>query len=230
MIPEERPARVRRRLGERERREQIIRATVAAVAEHGYDGVSMGRIAERAGISKGLISHYFADKDDLMEQTVTTTVAAIRDEVAAALDLSAPVPRVIRAAIRRAAALNVTHREELRALTQIIHNLRGPDGGHRLSLADYEETYLAQQTLFRRGQAEGSLRAFDTRVMAVTYQGAIDTMLSYADAYPETDLAGYADSLADILLAGMTAPGTAAPGMTAGAPDGPDSPPRTGGA
>ena len=183
------------------------------VAARGYDGASMVRIAEHAEVSKGLISHYFADKDDLMATTVLVTATAIRDSIAAELDLSAPVPEVIRAATRRVATLNVTHRDELTALNQITQNLRGPDGARRFSLADYEETYRQQETLFARGQAQGSLRPFDTRIMAVTYQGALDTMLAYAEAHPGTDLDRYADALADILLAGITAPG---PGAGAG--------------
>jgi AcrR family transcriptional regulator len=195
--------RVRRRLGEEERRNQILAATVRAVAEHGYDGVSMARIAEHAGVSKGLISHYFADKNDLMARTATATVRAIRESMAAELDLSLPVPQVIRAALRRAAGLRATHRAELAALDQIVRNLRTPEGDLRLSLADYEETYRAQQVLFERGQAEGSLRPVDSRVLAVTYQGAIDTMLHYADVHPDADLEHYADTLADILLGGI---------------------------
>jgi len=104
------PAKPRQRLGEDQRREQIIRATIAVVADHGYDNASLARIAGRAGISKGLISHYFADKGELMANTFNVTTANIRDTIAAQLDLSAPVPDVIRAAIRRAAALNSTHR------------------------------------------------------------------------------------------------------------------------
>lgn len=206
-----RPGKRRRRLGEDERREQILRATVAVVADDGYTAASIGRIAERAGVSKGLVFHYFADKGDLMEQTVKVTAAAIRETVAAELDLSAPVTDVIRAAIRRAAALTTTHRTELNAVDRITRNLRAPDGTPRLDLTVYEETYRAQEELFRRGQAEGSLRPFDTRVMAVTYQGAIDMMLGYLEAYPDTDVARYADELADLLLAGMTpGPGPAA--------------------
>lgn len=51
-----------------------------------------------------------------------------------------------------------------------------------------------------RGQQEGSLRDFDTRVMAVTYQGAVDTMIAYLDAHPEADAHAYADALTDLLL------------------------------
>jgi AcrR family transcriptional regulator len=66
-----------------------------------------------------------------------------------------------------------------------------------------ELDHAAPEALFRRGQAEGLFRSFDMRVMAVTYQGAIDMMLSYVDSHPDTDIDRYADALAGILLAAM---------------------------
>ena len=39
--------------------------------------------------------------------------------------------------------------------------------------------------------------------MAVTYQGAIDTMLAYLDAHPDADPSAYAGTLADLLLNAM---------------------------
>lgn len=193
----------RQRLDEEQRRAQIIHAVVAELAERGYQGASLTRIAGRAGVSKGLLWHYFTGKDELMESTATATLAETRDRIASELDLTEPVPNIIRAALRRAAALSTTHPAELLALDHIVHNLRGPDGALRLTLGYYEETYRGQESLFRRGQEEGSLREFDTRVMAVTYQGAIDMMLGYLRANPDIDPNGYADSLAEILLAGI---------------------------
>jgi AcrR family transcriptional regulator len=200
----------RQRLDENQRRAQIMAATVQELAESGYVGLSLARVAVRAGVSKGLIWHYFADKDELMESTARTTIAAVRDQIASSLDLAEPVPQVIRAALRRAAALTVTHRAELTAINHIVHNLRHPDGTQRLTAEDYEETYQAQGSLFRRGQAEGTLRDFDTRVMAMTYQGAIDKMLDHLGTeHPHVDPDGYADKLADILLAGIQRAGSA---------------------
>ena len=193
----------RRRLSEAERRDQILRATVEVVARYGYDGASLARVAEQAGVSKGLVSHYFGSKDDLMAEAVTGTVRALRESIAAQLDLSAPVPEVIRAALRRAADLHRSHRAELTALEQIVHGLRLPDGSPRLGPADYEETHDTQRRLFARGQEEGSLRPLDVHVLAVVYQGAVDTMLGHAAAHPDADLDRFADTLADVLLGGI---------------------------
>ena len=193
----------RRRLGEDERRRQIIRGCVEVLASDGYRNASLARIAQAAGVSKGLISHYFADRETLMEHTAIATVAHLRAEVAAAVDITADVPSVLSAAVHYASQMRRTHASELRAVDQIAHNLRHPDGTARLDVRAYEDTYQAQEELFRRGQREGSLRAFDTRVMAVTYQGAVDTMIAYLDAHPEADPHAYADALAELLLSAI---------------------------
>jgi AcrR family transcriptional regulator len=176
------------------------------VARRGYQHASLAEIAETAGVSKGLIWHYFTDGDDLLVQTARTTLIRLRQAVAADLDLEAPVPAVIRSAISRAAQLPSTHPDELAAMNAIVYNLRRPDGSARLDLAEYDETYTQQEALFLRGQQEGTLRAFDPRLMAVTYQGAVDTMLTYLQAHPHTDGADYAHSLADLLLDGIALP------------------------
>ena len=199
----------RQRLDEAQRREQIIAGCIQVVAEHGYQQASLALIAEVAGVSKGLIWHYYSDRNTLMEQAAVTTVAQLRKQVGADIDLSAPIPAVLDAAIHRAADLGRTHPIQLRALSQIAQNLRDPDGTLHLDLTYYEETYQAQEQLFRRGQAEGSLREFDTRVMAVTYQGAIDAMLGYLESHPDTDIGAYADTLSSLLIAAVTTHGPA---------------------
>ena len=173
--PAQASERPRRRLGEDERREQIIRGCIEVLARQGYRNASLARIAQAAGVSKGLVSHYFSDKETLMEQTAIATVAYLRAEVGAAIDLTAEVPDIISAAVHYASQIRHTHSRELRAVDQIAHNLRQADGALRLDLRAYEDTYQPQERLFQRGQQEGSLRDFDTRVMAVTYQGAVDT-------------------------------------------------------
>jgi TetR/AcrR family transcriptional regulator, fatty acid metabolism regulator protein len=51
-------------------RSNIAATAIGIIAEVGYAGASFARIAEKLGISRGLISYYFAGKDDLMRQVV----------------------------------------------------------------------------------------------------------------------------------------------------------------
>jgi AcrR family transcriptional regulator len=194
----------RQRLDPERRRDLLIDATVAILASSGYEAASVNAVARQAGVSKGLMWRYFTDREDLMVQTAQRALVAVRDAVAGATDLSAPAPDVIRAAVRRAAGLLATHRAELIALREIVANLRRADGAPRFDLRDYEETYRGQEGIFRRGQDEGSLDPnVDTRLMAVTYQGAVDGMLTYLEVHPDVDPDTYAVGLAELLLGGF---------------------------
>ena len=56
-----------RRAEERERRRhEIIHAALDEFLESGYDATTMAAVARRARLSKGLLYHYFKDKDDLL--------------------------------------------------------------------------------------------------------------------------------------------------------------------
>jgi hypothetical protein len=83
--------------------------------------------------------------------------------------------------------------------------LRDTAGRPVFTLDHYESIYQSQEELFRRGQDEGSLRRFDPRVMAVTYQGAVDMMLAYLANRPDVDPEAYGAELADLVVAAVVA-------------------------
>ena len=49
------------------RRRQLLERATALFATHGYDELSMAKLAREAGISKPLLYHYFPSKRDLFE-------------------------------------------------------------------------------------------------------------------------------------------------------------------
>jgi AcrR family transcriptional regulator len=54
--PEARPA---RRMAPERRRAQLVQAALASGAEHGYAGLSLDDVGERAGVTRNLLYHYF---------------------------------------------------------------------------------------------------------------------------------------------------------------------------
>lgn len=65
-------------------RREIASAACALVAEGGLDSVSMRRIAKHLGATTGYISHYYADKEDLLE-------AALREALSELTSGAAPL-------------------------------------------------------------------------------------------------------------------------------------------
>jgi AcrR family transcriptional regulator len=62
-IPEDR--RVRRRLRPEERRPEILDAALAVFSDLGFQRATLQDVADRAGVTKGALYHYFASKEQL---------------------------------------------------------------------------------------------------------------------------------------------------------------------
>ncbi len=63
------------------RRRQPIDATLEAINEVGMHDETIAQIARRAGVSTGIISHYFRDKNGLLEATMRDITSQLRDAV-----------------------------------------------------------------------------------------------------------------------------------------------------
>ncbi|NDJ57687.1 transcriptional regulator BetI [Enterobacteriaceae bacterium 4M9] len=63
------------------RRRQLIDATLNAINEVGMHDATIAQIARRAGVSAGIISHYFRDKNGLLEATMRDVTAQLRHAI-----------------------------------------------------------------------------------------------------------------------------------------------------
>lgn len=82
-----------RREGEERRRQDLIEATLDSVAEYGLRGASLRTIALRAGVTAGLIRHYFPGKEDLLQEAYATLVGRMTEQAKAALAMADASPR-----------------------------------------------------------------------------------------------------------------------------------------
>ncbi|KRV48255.1 TetR family transcriptional regulator [Wenjunlia vitaminophila] len=71
----------------RRSRERLLQATIDLVSERGYDEITLGDIAERAGAARGLVSYYFPSKRHLLQSAVHRLMNM---EVAGALEAAPP--------------------------------------------------------------------------------------------------------------------------------------------
>ncbi len=74
----------------------IQQAALEEFAARGYHGATVARVAERAGVAKGLVYNYFPSKDDLLAALVAERLRAAATAAAAA-----PTPATPAAALSR---------------------------------------------------------------------------------------------------------------------------------
>lgn len=63
------------------RRQQLIEATMSSIDEVGLAESTIMQISRRAGVSAGIISHYFGGKDGLLEATMLYILNDLRQSV-----------------------------------------------------------------------------------------------------------------------------------------------------
>lgn len=181
------------------RRAQIVAAAVEVLADLGYARTSFARIAERAGISSTrLISYHFAGKDDLMRAVVADVLASAEAFMAPRVRAAGGHWDMLRVYIESNLEFLRDHPADLRALTEVLSNLRADDGDEGEAAPATPPSGDAVSRLeegFLAGQRGGVFREFDARVMARTLRAAIDAAAQQYSGDPGTDLDRYADEL-----------------------------------
>jgi AcrR family transcriptional regulator len=101
-----------------ERRGQIAEAVCELISEGGLDSVTVARTAGAAGMSVGLVQHYFRTKDEMLLHAFRHVSARIRGRIEERIRAGArhrrPISRVLAEAMAELVPLDETRRTEFR--------------------------------------------------------------------------------------------------------------------
>ena len=81
-------------------RERILEAAIEVLKADGYAGLTIAKVAARAGESKPLVTYHYGSKQGLVQAAGRTIAEMITDEVLAAVDGAETVGSVIRGVAR----------------------------------------------------------------------------------------------------------------------------------
>lgn len=179
---------------QRKRRDQLVDCAIDAIVELGFQGTSIGEVAQRAGVSKGVVTYHFAAKDDL----IFAVVARIFDSITEALEtrLRGTSPETFVADYINAWV--DYYRSQTRymlAIGEIWGNFRDERGQQHFGAQAVAGELGVVQRVLEYGQDAGILGRFDARVMAVSIKAALDALLSQFAADPDLDLEAYGAEL-----------------------------------
>ena len=150
-------------------RERLLNGVVEAVAEHGFNETTIGKITDAAKISRRTFYEYFASKEDCFLAAYEMIDGHVRGAMLAAATPSEPWPEQVRA--RLAALLDVLSRDLAVARFFLIEPLAA--GGE--IAARYRD---AMQLLAETIRPQSPLSEMDVEVRDQALMGGIATLIA----------------------------------------------------
>jgi TetR/AcrR family transcriptional regulator len=163
------------------RRRSILSAAATAVAEKGFDAITMGDIAKQARLSRGLVYFYFQDKVDLLNALAHEGMQELVSSFGAAVEAHEVGIDQIRAIGRAYVRFAHEHPVLFEALARFETRELDPEEAEHHEAA---MMYVSNQTLrlmveaIEHGRADGSIRpTLEPHKTAVTLWGFIHGMI-----------------------------------------------------
>jgi len=181
------------------RRAQFVAAAIDTIAEVGYARASLGRIAERVGVSKGVISYHFAGKDELVREVIADIAAKGAAFICERATAETTAPGWLRAWIESNLEFMAVHRSEMMAFFEITVGSRGDPAVSAAVAALPAGVAAALQELLAAGQASGEFRAdFDPQAVATAILAVVDAVPPRMARDPDFDVARYGLQIAGL--------------------------------
>lgn len=188
---------------EQARRAQILAATAEVVARDGFAKASLSRIAEHAGISKGVVTYHFRNKAEILEQMVLDFFNRSWEFMEPRIYAEATAVGQVNGWVSSQIEFLTGHPTEFFAMTAVIMNHPDRSDGDPFDLGN-DEAVEGLSEILEAGQDEGQLRDFDTKKVANIILRSIDGVISSWATNPERDTTADIEALKDFISHAIT--------------------------
>lgn len=183
------------------KRERILVSALKLFANETYQGVTMDRVAEAAGVAKGTLYLYFPSKEALYLGILSDGLQSIAERYQATMD-----PRVgIGERLRRAINASIQFYDERRDLLRLLatEEPRLAEQRHRLIEEWRERGFRFFTSLIEEGIQSGIFSPTDSRLATLAILGGIRSVLLYYGS--GRGVGGISHDLGDLVLQGLSA-------------------------
>jgi AcrR family transcriptional regulator len=161
--------------GHGDKRQLLLDAAVRVFARKGFHGARVGDISAEAGVSHGLLYHYFASKDDVLECIFRETWGAMIQAIEL-VEETEPSPRE---QLRKTAAIVLRSWRNDPDLVRVLVREIARSPHLQQEVGEIEHAFDALQRIVERGQASGDFDAsLDPRLAATIVYGVLEQILT----------------------------------------------------
>jgi AcrR family transcriptional regulator len=200
-----------RSIASEEKRRVILDAAVRVFARKGYHTARVGDIAEEAGVAHGLLYHYFASKQELLETVFRETWSRLLEAFASVAETDEPASEQL----RKAGAILLRSWRRDPDLVRVLVREVGRSQTLPRSVDEVAAVFDSIERIVARGQAAGEFRDdIGPRLAAWIFYGAIEEILTgwVMGALPDgdEDVAAAEHAVVGVVVGGLGATDRAA--------------------
>lgn len=158
-----------------DKKKQIINAAIELIIEGGFSNFSVGKVANKLNMSKGVFTYHFPTKDSLLSSMVVSFYEEAADYMQQHIRTDKSAIDTLDSYIESCLYFAAEKKEQTIAVTDIILNSRTQDG-ERL-FKDDNSIYKPLSEIFKYGQeTEKIFRVFSRDIMATSIRSVIDSI------------------------------------------------------
>jgi AcrR family transcriptional regulator len=174
------------------RREEILEAMLELVVERGINDAPMSELAKRSGASAGIIYHYFANKDDIINQLYLSVIAIKGKSLTENLLADMPTKVAFLQVWKNAYGFYRKHQKEARFLAQ-YENLPCYTQPHMHASIMEDPNFLFLLKFFRPKSQGGLLKELPIEVSAELSIGVAARLAQQSEVLPAEILSEVAE-------------------------------------
>lgn len=160
-----------------ERRKQILKASFRAVADKGYDAVTLQDIADYAEVSKGVTNYYFKNKEDVFAHLLDWITKRIYHNETISIKNEDTALDKLQAYIHTVFISPEENRNFYRVYLDFLAQVKNNSRYQEINNSFYENCWNIGSEIVSLGVQEGVFRIEDTRKAAITIRCMIDGFL-----------------------------------------------------
>ena len=159
------------------RRKQIIDTTIETIAANGFSNTTLGGIAKQAGVSTGVITYHFKNKDDLIEQSIRKLFEAPNAHVVSRVEGESTHRGRLRAYIEANIEFMRDHRSHSVALIYSFGSISSEEKRHRVMTRQHAKIRRYLSKILRAGQDAGEFGTFDSDTLSLILFAALEGLM-----------------------------------------------------
>ena len=166
----------------KERKERIMSEAMALFAVKGLSGTKISDIASAAGISQGLMYHYFGSKEDLFVELIKGAFERMNDACRGLESLDISAREKIKMAIEGllgALEKSADFARYCLIIAEASVSEAVPEEAREIILRERSKPYDAITRIMKEGQKDGSVKPYDAGDMALIFWTSLNGLAIY---------------------------------------------------